>query len=117
MRGERRGRNRTTERELTNVGLWSCHAERSLPRARNGVSEGPRWGGPANAHRTTEEAYKALTSGEQIPVGEAEWHVALDTIVRALLDPKPELVEAGRKALQRLANLTAVPDDGRRIIH
>ena len=66
---------------------------------------------------TTEEAYKALTSGEQIPVGEAEWHVALDTIVRALLDPKPELVEAGRRALQRLANLTAVPDAGRRIIH
>ena len=64
---------------------------------------------------TTEEAYKALTSGEQIPVGEAEWHVALDTIVR--LDPKPELVEAGRRALQRLANLTAVPDAGRRIIH
>ena len=25
---------------------------------------------------TTEEAYKALTSGEQIPVGKAEWHVA-----------------------------------------
>ena len=66
---------------------------------------------------TTEQAYKALTSGERIPVGEAEWHIALDTTARALLDPKPELVEAARRALQRLANSMAIRVGGRRTVH
>jgi len=39
---------------------------------------------------TTEEAYKALTTGEQIPVGEPAWHLALAAIVKALLDPTRE---------------------------
>jgi hypothetical protein len=67
---------------------------------------------------TTEEAYKALTTGEQIPVGEPAWHLALAAIVKALLDPKPENVEASRGALQRLANLTATAaPTGRRAVH
>ena len=57
---------------------------------------------------TAEEAYKALTSGAQTPVGEPAWHLALGAIVKALLDPKPENVEAGRGSLQRLGNLSAV---------
>jgi hypothetical protein len=66
---------------------------------------------------TTREAYKALTSPEQIRIGQADWHIALDTAVRALLDAKPELVEAARRALERLANLTAVRAGGLRGIH
>ena len=67
---------------------------------------------------TTEEAYKALTTGEQIPVGEPAWHLALAAIVKALLDPKPENVEAGRGALQRLANLSArAAPTNRRTVH
>jgi hypothetical protein len=59
---------------------------------------------------TTQEAYKALTSGDGIPVDEPEWHVALRAVVKALLDPKPENIEASRRAMQRLANLSARPD-------
>jgi hypothetical protein len=66
---------------------------------------------------TTEEAYKALTTGEQIPVGEPAWHLALAAIVKALLDPKPENVEASRGALQRLANSSATAPTGRRAVH
>jgi hypothetical protein len=67
---------------------------------------------------TTQEAYKALTSGDPIPIGEPEWHVALRAIVKALLDPKAENIEASRRALQRLANLTATPAAApRRTIH
>jgi hypothetical protein len=66
---------------------------------------------------TTEEAYKALTTGEQIPVGQPEWHLALAAIVKALLDPKPENVEASRGALQRLANSNATAPTGRRAVH
>ena len=35
--------------------------------------------------------------------------MALRAIVKALLDPKAENIEASRRALQRLANLTATP--------
>jgi hypothetical protein len=64
---------------------------------------------------TTEEAYKALTSGAQIPVGEPAWH--LGAMVKALLEPKPENVEASRGALQRLADLSATAPTGRRAVH
>jgi hypothetical protein len=57
----------------------------------------------ATQNCTTEETYNALTTGDQIPVGEPAWQLALAAIVKALTDPKPEHIEASRGALHRLA--------------
>jgi hypothetical protein len=49
-----------------------------------------------------------LTSTEELmhshdfALANPNWQIALDAVVRALLDPKPERVEASRRALERL---------------
>jgi hypothetical protein len=50
---------------------------------------------------TTKEAYDALMEAGHALANPA-WQAALDAIVRALLDPTPENVEAGRIAFDRL---------------
>jgi hypothetical protein len=50
---------------------------------------------------TTKEAYDVLMEA-RAPIADAAWQLALDTIVRALLNPTPEQVEAGRIAMERL---------------
>jgi hypothetical protein len=62
------------------------------------------------------EAFKALTRGVRLPIASAEYQIAFDKIVRALLDPKPETIEAARGALHRLAN-TMAGQDPRRTLH
>jgi hypothetical protein len=52
---------------------------------------------------TTREAYDTLIEA-RAPVDNPAWSAALDAIVRSLLDPTPEKVEAGRVALDRLYN-------------
>src|ERR671939_1202115 len=53
------------------------------------------------------EAFKTLTKGVRLPIASAEYQVAFDKIVRALLDPRPEKIEAARGALHRLAEILA----------
>src|SRR4051794_6765904 len=64
---------------------------------------------------TTRDAFKALTTGSNLPVDRPEYHIAFDKLVKAMLDPKPEKLEEARGALHRLANLTA--GDPRRVLH
>jgi uncharacterized protein (DUF362 family) len=45
------------------------------------------------------------------------WQIALDAVVRALLDPKPEKVEASRRALERLSTDTTTPSTERPTLH
>lgn len=68
---------------------------------------------------TTRDAFKTLTRGSRLPVASAEYHVAFDKIVHAMLDPKPEKVEEARGALHRLANVLAnqLPADPRLTMH
>lgn len=58
---------------------------------------------------STKEAYDALMKGQGVPVGDPAWHQAVDATVKALLDPKPETVEASRRAVERLAKAGADP--------
>ena len=67
---------------------------------------------------STREAYKALLSAGRTDIANPAWQVAMDATVRALLDPKPDKIEASRLALERLANLRASVDPhGRRTFH
>lgn len=66
--------------------------------------------------QSTREAFKTLTKGGRLPIASAEYQVAFDKTVQALLDPKPEKVEAARGALHRLAN-TLAGEDARRTLH
>jgi hypothetical protein len=51
-------------------------------------------------------------------LGDAARQVAVHDTVRALLDPKPETIEASRRALERLANFRASLDpQHRRTLH
>ena len=67
--------------------------------------------------RSTREAYDALMKGN-VNIANPSWQVAFDATVRALLDPKPETVEASRRALEQLANFHAnLGPEGRRTLH
>jgi hypothetical protein len=66
--------------------------------------------------QSTREAFTTLTRGDHLPVNSAEYQVAFDKIVRALLDPMPEKIEEARGALNRLANALA-GQDVRRTLH
>jgi len=50
---------------------------------------------------TTKEAYDALVEAQPL-VANPAWQVALDAVVRALLDPAPDKLEAGRIAFEEL---------------
>jgi hypothetical protein len=58
-------------------------------------------------------AYDALMEA-RAAVAEPEWQAALDAIVRALLDPSSEKVEAGRNAFERLHRPRSGPRSHRR---
>jgi hypothetical protein len=62
---------------------------------------------------TTKEAYDALVDA-RVPFGEPEWQAALDAMVRALLDPTTEKVEAGRNLFERLHRPQSGPSAHRR---
>jgi len=62
---------------------------------------------------TTREAYDDLME-TRAPLANPAWQAALDAIVRALLDPTPKNVEAGRSAFERLHHPQPGPSSHRR---
>ena len=76
-------------------------AQQTVQRTRDGASDARRWHRASHPIITTKEAYDALMEAGHALANPA-WQAALDAIVRALLDPTPENVEAGRIAFDRL---------------
>jgi hypothetical protein len=56
---------------------------------------------------TVREGFQALNRGlEGFCLNRPEWHLAFHHLSRAMLDPKPDRVQAAREALDLLASLT-----------